>query len=636
MAVTQQQFDALIARLELLARKQPALYKLRVGALAAVGYAYIFAVVALLLAILLLLVLAVFWSGRINFYVIKFGFLLLVPTFIILRSLWVSFPPPAGLELRRQEVPRLFALVDELAKQLRSPANYRILLTEDFNAGIVQRPRLGIFGWQQNYLILGLPLLQALSPEQLRAVLAHELGHLSGNHSRFAGWIYRVRQTYYQILERLLQSQHQGSAVLFVNFFNWYAPFFNAYSFVLARMNEYEADRCSAELAGAQNTAAALVNVEIKARFLDQSFWPAIYQTVNHQVEPPASTFTNLSGAFAAGGNGEEAAQWLEQAIAQKTSNADTHPCLRDRLSALGFFPANLPKPEAIETSAAEAFLGEALPKLTAYFDRVWVQKVATPWRQRYAYATETQNKLRSLEDKAQHGQLTAEEAWNRAAWTAEFKGNEAALPLLQEILAAQPQHASANYLFGQILLEQNDEAGIGYVDKAIAQDEDKLFPGCELIYLFLKERGKVEEAKVYQQRSFQHYEQVMLANQERSYVADSDKFIPHDLPAEAVHLLCKQLARYQSVTETFLVKKVVKYFPEKPLFVLGITVRRTWYKLEVSDQDAALLKKIYEELQFPGEIYIFLVNYLGDESGYNQKIGKILRRVEGAVIYRK
>ncbi len=159
MGVTEQQFDALIQRLENVARRQPALYKLRVGLLALLGYAYIFSPLAGLLAVLALLVLAVFWSGRINFYIVKLGILILVPMFIILKSLWVRFPPPTGLELHRHQVPRLFQLIDKLTKALQAPRFHRILLTDDFNAGVVQRPRLGVLGWQQNYLLLGLPLM---------------------------------------------------------------------------------------------------------------------------------------------------------------------------------------------------------------------------------------------------------------------------------------------------------------------------------------------------------------------------------------------------------------------------------------------------------------------------------------------
>lgn len=517
MAVTQQQFDALIQRLENVARRQPALYKLRVGLLALLGYAYIFSVLAGLLAVLALLVLAVFWSGRINFYMVKLGILILVPISIILKSLWVRFPPPTGLELHRHQVPRLFQLIDKLTKALHAPRFHRILLTDDLNAGVFQRPRLGVFGWQQNYLLLGLPLMHALTPAQLSAVLAHELGHLSGNHSRFNGWIYRVRQTYFQILQSLQRSDGQGSSILFQGFFNWYAPFFSAYSFVLARMNEYEADRCAKEIAGAQNMAEALISVEIKGKFLEGSFWPGVLKQVRERVEPPAATFTNMSGALAAGVSHEDAAKWLEQALAQKTSNEDTHPCLADRLSALGYRAAGgeqLPVPAPVEVSAAQEFMGNDLTKLTAYFDRTWKERNETPWRQKYASVQESLKQLQELEDKVENEQLTEEEAWNRARLTAEFKGSEPGIVLLRELLATEPTHAGANYLLGRILLEQNDVTGIGYIEKAMSGDPQNVIPCCEAIYYWLKQQGKLEEAKVYQERAQRHYEMMLKAQQ--------------------------------------------------------------------------------------------------------------------------
>src|SRR5207248_8888294 len=133
-----------------------------------------------------------------------------------------------------------------------------VLLDESFNAGVIQIPRLGLLGWQRNYLVIGLPLMQALSPEQFRAAIAHEMGHLSRNHGRFAGWVYRLQQTWSRLLETL-QAERHGASVLFEWFFNWYAPYFSAYSFVLRRADEYVADRCAVELAGVRSASEALI-----------------------------------------------------------------------------------------------------------------------------------------------------------------------------------------------------------------------------------------------------------------------------------------------------------------------------------------------------------------------------------------
>ena len=56
-----------------------------------------------------------------------------------------------------------------------------ILVDWDFNASAISRPAFGIIGPSTHYIRFGLPLLA----DQLRTVLAHELAHLSRNHSGF-------------------------------------------------------------------------------------------------------------------------------------------------------------------------------------------------------------------------------------------------------------------------------------------------------------------------------------------------------------------------------------------------------------------------------------------------------------------
>ncbi len=77
-------------------------------------------------------------------------------------------------------------MLDGLRSRLRHPRIHRVLLTPDFNAGVMQVPRLGLLGWYRSYLFIGLPLMKSLTVEQFQAVLAHELGHLSGGHARAA------------------------------------------------------------------------------------------------------------------------------------------------------------------------------------------------------------------------------------------------------------------------------------------------------------------------------------------------------------------------------------------------------------------------------------------------------------------
>ncbi len=637
MTMTREQFDALVKKLEAYSQQQPANYKLRLGLLAVLGYAYIFLVLASLMAILATLVLVVIYSHQFHTILIKLGVLLLGLMFIILRSLWVHLPPPKGLKLRRHEVPHLFNLIDELTKALQAPRFHHVLLTREFNAAVVQIPRLGLLGWQQNYLLLGLPLMQALSPPQFRAVLAHELGHLSGNHSQFAGWIYRVRKTWAQILERLHQSEQWGAAILFNSFFNWYAPFFDAYSFVLARADEYEADRCAAKLAGSRHAAEALLNLEIKSQFLEQSFWTKVYKRADHQPDPPKSPFSALAKALASENEPENERKWLEKALMVKTDNADTHPCLKERLTALRYPLKQAPLPPRVKLSAAQQFLGTTLAKLTQKLDEEWRTTVNFQWRERYSYAQQIRSSLQALEEKASSQSLTVEEAWNRAHWTMDLIGNEEAIPLFQSVLQMQVDCVSANYLLGQILIEQEDEIGIEYLERAMAKDPEIVLSGCQLIYSLLQKQGREKEAAQYRQRAEQHYELLLLTQQECSSVSTSDRFERHGLSAKVTAQFRQQLARYPQIEEAYLVRKVLQYFPDRPYYVLGVIRRRSFFEWEGEDQ------KLFNCLAEDQELFKPLVAELGvlphawiEILPANAPLKEALRKTAGLPIYRR
>ena len=96
--------------------------------------------------------------------------------FVILRSLAVRIDPPEGIPVSRAEAPTFYDAIDEINRAVRGPSLHAVLLDADLNAGVVQVPRFGIFGGR-SYLVIGLPLLQALTPTEFRAVLAHELAH---------------------------------------------------------------------------------------------------------------------------------------------------------------------------------------------------------------------------------------------------------------------------------------------------------------------------------------------------------------------------------------------------------------------------------------------------------------------------
>lgn len=323
-------------RLEYQAANAPKRYKARVFLLGLCGYGYIaltlIGAAALLyglgLAILGLLGTSVFVSIKL------IGFLFPVGLFIlyVLRSMWVTIPEPDGLELRRDQAATLFVTVAAFSRRLLVPTFDKILINPEFNAAVVQIPRLGILGWQKNILMLGYPLMMCLSPDEFQAVLAHELGHISKAHSRFEGWVYRLEKTWVQIFHTFQENRH-GGAVVFALFFNWYAPYFSAFTFAMRKASEYEADRCSTELVDGRYLADGLTRMDM--------IMLKIRKKMENKDTPPEQV---------------EADALLKEVLQRRGDYMDSHPSLAMRLRALKQQPR---VPEPVAESAADRFFGK-------------------------------------------------------------------------------------------------------------------------------------------------------------------------------------------------------------------------------------------------------------------------------------
>jgi hypothetical protein len=210
----------------------------------------------------------------------------------------------------------------------------------------------------------------------------------------------------------------------------------------------------------------------------------------------------------------DDARKLLRGSLAQRTGYDDTHPALADRLSALGIDAAEQERlaeevsgggdGSGVET-AAEYYLGELRGKLSRRLDEEWCASVAPAWRERHEYVTKTRRKLAALDEKALKAELSDEEAWSRAEWTAEFKNVEEAVPLLRELTGRKKTAAAAHALLGQILLAKDDPSGVEHIEKAMAADREFIPVGCQVLYGYHHGQSRHEEAEAYRRRLLEH-----------------------------------------------------------------------------------------------------------------------------------
>lgn len=467
----EREYEHLILGAEGEAASDPHTFRTKVVLLSAAAYIAL-AATLLTLGALLYVGTVHLLPGRNVIHLLGFGMIALsiLPIFfLVLRMFLLRLPPPEGRPLSAEQAPTLFKWLDNIRRQVGGPALHRVLLTRDFNAAICQVPRWGLFGGHRNYLMLGLPLMQALGPKEMEAVIAHEYGHLSGNHGKLNAWIYRQRRVFGALAEYADSHAENGGGSVndtLGRAIRWFAPYFNAYTFVLSRRHEYEADAVANRVSGAAHNASSLIRGDLIGRWLHEDFWPKLYAQAQTRNEPAFLPYTAMPTAFVASYD-----QWATKARLQaawKTDSDlhDTHPCLRERIEAMDIGSA---LPPAVTRSSAEALLGPLAKQIAREFDRDWWQEAQANWQQHHRQTRRSAERHDVLATQPTDN-LGVPELQELALLQANRGEREAARKTLTTLFDKHGRHYSKPlYLYGCLLLEDNDDSGLDHLAEALA-----------------------------------------------------------------------------------------------------------------------------------------------------------------------
>jgi Zn-dependent protease with chaperone function len=614
--MNREQFDKLVHAVENGVGKNPVTLRWRVAWWAAVGYALLLAGLFLVVLLAGAFFAVMFWadsSGRI-LCGIAGTIILIGGSWAVLKALLIRLPPPKGTPVARAEAQRLFSLLDELRGQLRSVPFHEVLLVPEHNAAVVQVPRLGVLGWSRNYLLLGLPLLDAHSPEEVRAILAHEFAHLSRAHGRFSHWIYRLRRSWEQVFHQFSRPRVQGEVSLrpiVVKCVDYFWPRFNAHAFVLSRANEYEADALAARLAGPHHLASALTRSALQDHVLDQKFWPDIWQMATSEPAPPKGVFTRLRDSLREEPPAPDRAKWTAEAFRRTTTNADTHPCLTDRLRALDRLPSGPltdapPSARAPEPSAAEDFFGASLSELRQRVEDDWRKGIAKNWEARHAKANALTHRLSALEQATATKTSDAEGLWDKACVLLDLKGDKEAEPLLRQVLALRPDHLPATFHLGRILLDDGRDEGEALLERAVAEDEELAPQVCSLLHVYFRRAGLTGRLRELDARMDAYEKNLAASRAERREVTARDTLIPHALLDDELRVLHEALAGEAQLYRAWLARKELRHFPKQKLFLLCVQGRPAWHRLPNADRNQSLVNTVSKRVQLPGRVLVF------------------------------
>lgn len=604
---------ALVARLESELEASPSRYKMKLLLLALLGYVVLGGALVLAFGMsvgLVLLLVAI--NPILLLKLLKLIWIPVVFGWLLLRALWVKYTPPAGIRLSPGEAPLLQAEVERLRVAAEAPKLDGIYIDADLNAAAATVPRaMGLLG-HRHYLVLGLPLMQLLDTDQWRSVVAHEFGHFGGRHGRFGGWIYQVRVSWMRLLAEL-DARESWTGRWLGRFFGWYSPYFNAYSYALARRNEYEADAMAVRLTDARTAASALVRVNVGSQRLDRDFWPELQRSMQRVAEPPVALYRDM-GVSLLSTHPDDGLR-LSSLADHLPDPDDTHPPLAKRLAAMG---VSLQLAELPQRSAADTLLGPMLPQLEAHFSDEWRSATLAQWTASHAQLREDADRLDELEMLEQRND---DEVVEHAQLVERLVPRIDPLQVYRHALDRVPNAPLLNFRYGSLLLERGDAKGVTHLRKAMRGD-----PACEglaLEALYIHHRARGEDVALDRVASELGRLSVRqrAANAERGKASTRDDFRPHALPADAVQELCDVLAGAAWVKQAWLVRKHIDDHSGVPHYIVLVAAGA----LSMTSQSK--LEKVVEQIELPGSFFLMLPD--------NQRaLARKIRKVAGAPVY--
>lgn len=607
---------ARVARLEEESRRAPDAYRRRVALLAALGYVVLGGLALIGLGLPVLAIGGMFVTGQ--EWDVQAGIMVVFLLMVgggVLRALWVDVAPPSGYRLWADHVPELAAEIERLRREAGAPPLDGVVIDGELNAAAVTCPRVfGLLG-ERRYLVLGLPLLRLLDRDELLAVIAHEFGHFRSGNGRFMAWIYRLRLRWWRMAEAVAVSGLL-SPLLLSRFFAWYAPHFDAVSFVLAREEEFEADAVARRLVGHGPLATGLVRLEHASAWLDKRLLRPMSDRMRAQPKPPLSISA-------------EQARWLRElppldvdrvmAASEREHDVDdTHPALSRRLAAGEGVPSSL-RPG---TPALALFDTPLQAEIERAVDALWRERLDARWAQGHAAAEPERRHLSELErgDGPSDADLLA-----HARLVERLRPEQDPLRAYERVLARLPDNPSALFRVGVLRVDAGDPEGVALLERAMTGDPGAIVPVFERLDAWRRDPTVATPLAVALERLREGFAAQAASLRARDGVDEDDELVAHDLDAEGLQALAGALRPIPQVAEAWLVRKRLDLPGEAAHYTLLVAWRGS------VASEAAGLKRLVGALRLPGSVTVF-----GDGDSGQRPLARRVRAVCGAPVYRR
>jgi len=314
--------------------------------------------------IVILLEWAMFSGGTVYGRAVVLGIMVILAAgyclVIVLKPIFKIFEKPKrkGIEIKREDYPELFSLIDEVVKEVDCLQPKHVRVSNECNAYVFHSSLLGYIKSGSQNLTIGLPLLYGMNKTELKAILAHEFGHFtqkSVSTNRVANLSEFICASIARA-EQEIDNEEENSVARWARGFARFAGKIMAGQYhkiaplngVLSRAQEFDADHFSQLVAGTDGSLSALCKLDhMSDRWNEFYSMLASYQKDKEWAPDNVLelyTVVSKRADFQSGNvicPTEHLSTPVERLSSRITSADmdDTHPSMAERLKAIRSYP---------------------------------------------------------------------------------------------------------------------------------------------------------------------------------------------------------------------------------------------------------------------------------------------------------
>lgn len=452
----------------------------------------------------------------------------------------------SAFRVERGAAAALYRVVDEVARDLGVRPPRSIWLAAGFECAVRADGRA-------YDLVLGVPLLDLLNVDELRAAVATDTARSFGG-DPITARAYRALLFWSDVIRHAQATDDRAGALLGAGLFGrWLDP-----RTVLER--EAYARNAAAKIHGADEVTVALARPAIYAGYTDEVFWRGLVERHALNAQPP-DAISQLRAVCRAPIPSKESIRRSNAAAIERELGKD----MPDDVNRATWTPASDALARDVSTKAGRAF------------DEAWRRRVEPQWLEASEAAHAEQAELEELDQRLPREGLSDAEAWQRLELIERRRGADVVLPLYREWLHGHPNDARAAFATGRVAFDLRSADAVELLEQAMSLDERFEAAGSGLIFSDLIAQDREIDAAAYRERFDAAASKLNAALTERAAMFKTRPPRPHDLAPHELAAVTKHIARFPMIASVFASRVDAEIMPTVRCLVLAVRFKRTW-----------------------------------------------------------